>query len=254
MCLLAFAWQTHPDLPLVFAGNRDELHARPAQAAGFWDDTPDVLGGRDLQAGGTWLGITTQGRFAVVTNYRDGPHPVSGRRSRGELPREFLQGSLSPEIYIREVEARREDYAGFSLLVGDRNALWYVSNRGNGAQPVTPGIHGLSNHLLDTPWPKVTRTTERLKLLLDAGHLGNHALLKLLKDRNPASAEALPDTGIGPELERKVSAPFVVDARYGTRCSTLIVVGRQGARFTERRFAPDGRALETRYYLIEDTA
>jgi len=252
MCLLVFAWHSHPEFPLVFAGNRDELHARPSQSAGFWEDSPKVLAGRDLQAGGTWLGITTQGRFAVVTNYRDGLHPVSGRRSRGQLTSDFLQSDVSPQAYAQRVETQRDDYAGFSLLVGDRSALWYVTNRGNGAQPVTPGIHGLSNHLLDTPWPKVTRTAERLKLLLDAGHLGNHTLLKLLKDRSPAPATDLPDTGIGPELEHKISAPFVVNDRYGTRCSTLILMGTHGARFTERCFAPDGRALETRYFLIED--
>lgn len=250
MCLLVFAWKTCPDVPLVFAGNRDELHARPAAAAGFWEDAPRILAGRDLQAGGTWLGATIGGRFAVVTNYRDGPNPVSGRRSRGELPTEFLRGGMTPQAYILQVQTRRDDYAGFSLLAGDRDTLWYISNRGADAQAVTPGIHGLSNHLLDTPWPKVTRSFERLHLLLESGHLTSDALLHLLADRTPADSPALPDTGIGPELERTVSSPFVVNSRYGTRCSTLILLGDDSIRFTERRFDSTGAALETRQFMI----
>ncbi|HEX5339293.1 MAG TPA: NRDE family protein [Gammaproteobacteria bacterium] len=253
MCLLVFAWKTHPDFPLVFAGNRDELHARPAAAAGFWEAAPQLLAGRDLQAGGTWLGVTTQGRFAVVTNYRDGRNPVSGRRSRGELTSGFLRGEMTPQEYSLQVQMQRDAYAGFSLLTGDRDTLWYVSNRGADAQAVTPGIHGLSNHLLDTPWPKVTRSIDHLRLLLEVDHLGNEALLRLLADRTPAATAALPDTGIGVELERKVSAPFVVDPRYGTRCSTAILLGKDSIRFTERRFAATGEAVETRHFMIEAT-
>ncbi|MGH8400632.1 MAG: NRDE family protein [Gammaproteobacteria bacterium] len=253
MCLLVFAWKTNPDFPLVFAGNRDELHVRPAAPAGFWETAPQVLGGRDLQAGGTWLGVTTRGRFAVVTNYRDGLTPVSGRRSRGELTSEFLRGEMTPQEHGLQVQTQRDDYAGFSLLIGDRNTLWYVSNRGADAQAVTPGIHGLSNHLLDTAWPKVTHSIERLRLLLEADHLGSEALLRLLADRTPAAIAALPDTGIGAELERKVSAPFVVDPRYGTRCSTSILLGQDSIRFTERRFTPAGLTVETRHFMIEAT-
>jgi uncharacterized protein with NRDE domain len=251
MCLLVFAWHAHPESPLIFAGNRDELHARPASAAGFWEDAPQILAGRDLQAGGTWLGVTTGGRFAVVTNYRDGLHPVSGRRSRGELTSEFLHDTATPQTYAQQIQARGKDYAGFSLLVGDRDALWYVSNRGTDAQAVTPGIHGLSNHLLDTPWPKVTRSTGRLQQLLESEHLTSDALLRLLSDRTVAKIGELPDTGISPELERKVSAPFVVDPRYGTRCSSVILLDKDAIRFSERRFSPAGEILETRYFMIE---
>jgi uncharacterized protein with NRDE domain len=251
MCLLVFAWHTHPEFPLIFAGNRDELHARPATAAGFWEDAPQILAGRDLQAGGTWLGVTTGGRFAVVTNYRDGLNPVSGRRSRGELTSGFLRDEVTPQDYARRIQAHGAEYAGFSLLVGDRDTLWYVSNRGAQAQAVTPGIHGLSNHLLDTPWPKVTRSTGRLQQLLESEHFTSDALLRLLSDRSAAKTGELPDTGIGPELERKVSAPFVVDPRYGTRCSSLILLDTDAIRFTERRFSPAGKILETRRFMIE---
>lgn len=254
MCLLVFAWQSHSDFPLIFAGNRDELHARPSAGAGFWEDTPQILAGRDLQAGGTWLGVTTQGRFAVVTNYRDGLNPVSGRRSRGELTREFLQGEATPEEYAHDVQHHGDDYAGFSLLIGNHDALWYVSNRGAAAQPVAPGIHGLSNHLLDTPWPKVARTTARLQLLVEQQHIPGSALLRLLADRTPAAADELPDTGIGVERERIVSAPFVVDQRYGTRCSTLIRLTADSIYFTERRFDRQGAAEETRHFRVEESA
>lgn len=253
MCLLVFAWKTHTEFPLVFAGNRDELHARPAAAAGFWSNAPQIVGGRDLQAGGTWLGITVQGRFAVVTNYRDGLNPLSGPRSRGDLTREFLHSDIAPREYALQVQARGRDYAGFSLLVGDRDALWYVSNRGAAAQAVLPGIHGLSNHLLDTAWPKVTRSIGRLNLLLDSGQLTSTALFRLLADRAPAPAGELPDTGIGRERERRISSPFVVDPNYGTRCSTLILLGDERIRFTERRFTPAGQAHETRHFIIEES-
>lgn len=254
MCLLVFAWQPHSDFPLIFAGNRDELHARPSAGAGFWEDTPHILAGRDLRAGGTWLGVTTQGRFAVVTNYRDGVNPVSGRRSRGELTRDFLQSEVTPEEYAHYVRRHGDDFAGFSLVIGNRDALWYVSNRGADAQSVAPGIHGLSNHLLDTPWPKVVRTTARLQLLVEQQHVTGNALLRLLADRTPAATDELPNTGIGLERERIVSAPFVVDQRYGTRCSTLIRFAPHGIHFTERRFDLRGTAEETRHFRIEESA
>ncbi|HET7921862.1 MAG TPA: NRDE family protein [Gammaproteobacteria bacterium] len=252
MCLLVFAWHAHPELPLIFAGNRDEAHARRSAAAGFWQDAPQVLAGRDLEAGGTWLGVTTRGRFAVVTNYRDGPQPMRGPRSRGELVADFLRSAHSPEAYIREVGTRAARYAGFSLLAGDRDALWYVSNRGAAAQAIPPGVHGLSNHLLDTPWPKLLRSTERLELLLDANQLTEEALFRLLADRRPAHDAELPDTGIGTERERALSAPFVVNPEYGTRCSTLIRLGADSLRFSERRFSPAGERTETRRFMLEE--
>lgn len=252
MCLLVFAWKTHPDYPLIFAGNRDELHARPANAAGFWEDAPQVLAGRDSQAGGTWLGVTTGGRFAVVTNYREGLHPPKAPRSRGELAAGFLCGDMPSDAYINAVVERLGDYGAFSLLVGDHTALWYFSNRGEPEpREVPPGIHGLSNHLLDTPWPKVTRSTARLEALLAHAGPASEPLFNLLADRIPAEADTLPDTGIGPEFERLSSAPFVVHPVYGTRCSSVIFLHRGGGiHFAERRFDPAGTRLETRHFYI----
>jgi uncharacterized protein with NRDE domain len=250
MCLLALAWKAHPDFPLILAGNRDERHARASAAAGFWSDAPEVLAGRDLEAGGTWLGVTTAGRYAVVTNYREGLNPAKAPRSRGALTAEFLEGSVSPADYVDAVSRRGSEYGAFSLVCGDRDSLWYVSNRGAAPQPIAPGVHALSNHLLDTPWPKVENAKAGLKLLLEVGALTTETLFRLLADRKPAQG-SLPDTGIGPELERRVSAAFVQDPVYGTRCSTLLLLHRDGSlRFAERRFDAAGDALETRLFQI----
>ncbi len=249
MCLLVFAWQTDPDHPLIFAGNRDERHARAAAPAGLWPDAPEVLGGRDLEAGGTWLGVTLSGRFAVVTNYRDGLDPPKAPRSRGALTSEFLTGDMDAAEYLEGVRAHAAEYGAFSLLVGDRRELHYFSNRGGTGGPVPPGIHGLSNHLLDTPWPKVQLSKARLTALLEQGTPNSGALFRILADRNQAQPGELPDTGIGPELERRVSAAFVVNPVYGTRCSTAIRLQADGGlHFAERRFTPTGEDVETRWF------
>lgn len=249
MCLLVFAWQTHPDYPLIFAGNRDERHVRAAAAAQPWRDAPQVLGGRDLEAGGTWLGVTLSGRFAVVTNYRDGLDPAKAPRSRGALTAAFLSGNMGAAEYLEQVRAHATEYGAFSLLVGGRRELHYFSNRGDGGGPVTPGIHGLSNHLLDTPWPKVQRSKARFAALLEQETPGSGALFRLLADRNEAPENELPDTGIGRELEQRVSATFVVNPVYGTRCSTAIRLKHDGGwHFAERRFTPAGESVETRWF------
>ena len=252
MCLLALAWRSHPDYSLILAGNRDERHARASAAAGFWSDAPALLAGRDLEAGGTWLGVTTAGRYAVVTNYREGLDPAKAPRSRGALTAEFLKREVTPEQYLHEVQVHAGEYGGFSLVVGDRDSLWYFANRGGGAPaPIAPGVHALSNHLLDTPWPKVQAAKARLKLLLDTDAVTVDALLKMLADRTPAGT-GLPDTGIGAELERRVSAAFVADPVYGTRSSTVLLLHRDGSlRFSERRFDAQATALETRHFQME---
>jgi uncharacterized protein with NRDE domain len=250
MCLLTLAWHTHPDYPLILAGNRDERHARASSGATFWSDGPGILGGRDLEAGGTWLGVTTAGRYAAVTNYRDGLAAPRTPRSRGELTAAFLRGGMAASSYMEEVADRGADYGPFGLLCGDRDGLWYYSNRAAAPAPVTAGVHGLSNHLLDTAWPKVVTSKSRLKLLTETDAITSESLFRLLADRATAADGALPDTGIGLELERRASAAFVVDPYYGTRCSTLLLLHRDGSiRFAERRFDPAGEALETRHFM-----
>lgn len=238
MCLLVFSWQPEGPARLVLAGNRDEFHDRPAAPAHWWDD--GALGGRDLRAGGAWLGAHRAGRFAVVTNYREPLEEGRGPRSRGELVTGFLGGAASPARFAAEVASRGRDYAGFNLLLGDFDSLVYVSNRGRGPEAVAPGIHGLSNHLLDTPWPKLERTLARFGGLLADG-AGTAELLAMLGDRRPAADDELPDTGIGPEWERLLSAPFIVSPHYGTRCSTILRLREDRTmEFTERRFDSSG--------------
>lgn len=255
MCLLALAWRSHPDYSLILAGNRDERHARASAAADFWSDAPEILAGRDLEAGGTWLGVTRSGRCAVVTNYREGLSPARAPRSRGALTAEFLRRKVTPEEYLHEVRAHAGEYGGFSLVVGDRDSLWCFANRGGQApMPIEPGVHALSNHLLDTPWPKVQTAKVRLRSTLDNGAVSAGSLLEMLADRTPAEI-GLPDTGIGRDLERRVSAAFVADPVYGTRCSTVVLLRQGGGlHFTERRFDASGEALETRDFAVHGAA
>lgn len=242
MCLILLAHRVHPDYPLVLAANRDEFYERPTAAAVFWADAPHVLAGRDLTGGGTWLGITRSGRWAAVTNYRDPPAARSGRPSRGALVGDFLRGDAEPEDYLRAVAAEAEQYDGFNLLIGDLGRAHYFGNRmAPEAGPVTlePGLYGLSNHLLDTPWPKVARGRRMLGQLLDAGAPTAEALLEILHDTEIAPAHDLPRTGIGAEWERVLSASFVATPTYGTRASTALLVDRSHhAVVVERSFLP----------------
>lgn len=249
MCLLVFAWKTDPDHSLIFAGNRDERHDRPAAAVHVWPGTDTLLAGRDLEAGGTWLGLTLSGRFAVVTNFREGLDPPKARRSRGALTADFLQGGMTPAAYLDMLRPHAQDYGGFSLLVGDGESLHCHSNRGGPSGPVAPGVHGLSNHLLDTPWPKVQVAKARLAALLEQKAYNSDSLFRLLADRAPAADTALPETGIGLELERRVSSAFVMNPVYGTRCSSALRLGKGGAlHLAERRFTPSGESIETRHF------
>jgi uncharacterized protein with NRDE domain len=255
MCLILFAAQAHPRYPLIVAANRDESYARPTAAAGFWKDDPRVCAGRDLEQGGTWLGIARNGRFAAITNYRQGVRRADGARSRGELTRNFLTGDETPGAYVRDVETRAADYNGFSLIVGEPGAMWFYSNRGGAAQTIAPGVHGLSNHLLDEPWPKVLRGTAELRALLaaDEAELVGR-LFEVLADRAPAPEDSLPSTGVGHVRERALSASFIDGETYGTRASTVLLVGADGnVLVRERSFGPRGTALgETEHHFELD--
>jgi uncharacterized protein with NRDE domain len=241
MCLILFAHGVHRDYPLVLAANRDEFYERPTAPAAFWADAPHVLAGRDLRGGGTWMGLTRSGRWAALTNYRDPPTARPDRPSRGMLVADFLTGAASPEEYLAGVAADAERYDGFNLLVGDVSGVCYLGNRSpGGAVPrrLEPGVYGLSNHLLDTPWPKVARGRQRLAELLEAGAPTPAALLDILYDVEIAPLHTLPDTGAG-EWERPLSAAFVSTPTYGTRASTALIVSRaHDATFVERSFVP----------------
>jgi uncharacterized protein with NRDE domain len=252
MCLILFAWQAHARYPLVVAANRDEFHARPAAAAEFWPTEPDLLAGRDLQAGGTWLGVTRSGRFAAVTNFREPLAPeVPLERSRGQLVRDYLAGGDAPATHARSVQDSGAAYRGFSLLLGTREALVHVSNRQDRAGEVSAGCHGLSNHLLDTEWPKVRAGRARLQQLLAGERVEAEGLLALLADRATAPGEMPVAAGGDAPRRHLMNHLFIVSPDYGTRSSTVLLVERDGSmEFVERRFAPDGSETGTSRFLL----
>jgi uncharacterized protein with NRDE domain len=239
MCLIVVAHRAHPEHRLVVAANRDELHARPTAPAAWWEDAPDVLAGRDLSAGGSWMGITRGGRFAAVTNFREWPL-ASAERSRGHLVAGFLRSAEAPEAYGREVLREGGRYAGFNLLLGDGETMVYLSNRDPRVRVLEPGVYALSNHLLDTPWPKVRRARRAMDDALAAsGGPWDAALWEMLADRIAAADDDLPDTGLGLDRERLLSPPFIAGAEYGTRASTVLTVSADGqVRFVERSVVP----------------
>lgn len=247
MCLILFACAAHPRFPLIVAANRDEAYARPSAAAAFWQDAPHIYGGRDLEQGGTWLGLTRGGRFAAVTNYRQAQLRMPGTHSRGALTRDFLLGSDRADLYVQHVSRQGDEYNGFSLIVGMPTELYFYSNRGGAPARITPGVHGLSNHLLDEPWPKVLRGIGVLKGLLDADEAEIvPALAAMLADRELAPDELLPLTGRGHEHERLRSSAFISAEAYGTRASTILLVRADGqVFFRETRYGSFGAVLGT---------
>jgi uncharacterized protein with NRDE domain len=231
---------------MVFVGNRDEFHARPAAPANWWDDSPNLLAGRDLQAGGTWLGASRNGRFAVVTNFRE-VNVESGERSRGELVVRYLQG-LDDSEHWSSLQERAGLYGGFNLLFTDGKTLGYFSNRGMQRASLEPGIYALSNHFLDTPWPKVTRIKRDLNQQL-LGRWDESSLLQLLRDQEKAPDSDLPDTGVGRDLERFLSPAFIISNEYGTRCSSVVTLSDPGEfGFSERRYGPGGTPIGSSYF------
>lgn len=248
MCLILLAWQAHPDYPMVVAANRDEFFSRRTAEADFWGDASGVLAGRDLEAGGTWLGVTRKGRFAALTNYRDPARNKAGAPSRGELVSRFLTGLQSPEAYSAELESCAGRYNGFNLVFGDPSGIWCFSNCGEGERRLAPGIYGLSNHLLDTPWPKVARGKSALNAALGALP-DERPLFALLRDDSIAPDEALPRTGVSLEWERLLSAAFVRMPGYGTRSATVLLLDQTGnVRFIEQGFLPDAIPDERREF------
>lgn len=254
MCLILLAYESHPACRLVVAANRDEFYARPTRRAAFWEDAPDVLAGRDLTHGGTWLGVTRAGRVAAVTNFRDPSRQSADAPSRGHLVGDFLRGAETPRSYLERLAARASAYNGFNLLVGDARGLYYFSNREGEVRELTPGLYGLSNHLLDTPWPKVERGKTALSEVLEKsdGPPAAEQLFGLLAGREPAPDDALPDTGVGLEAERMLSPLFIGGAGYGTRSSTVVLFERAGrVTFAERSFlAGTGGQQDTRFQFV----
>ncbi len=239
MCLVVFAWKMHPEYRLVLAANRDEFHQRPAQAMHWWPDRPDILAGRDLQAGGTWLAVSRPGRFATVTNYREQLSSRPGLRSRGEIITNFVSSDTPVQSFVSSLE--NDAYAGFSILAMDRDTLWYVSNRGDDAMELAPGVYGLSNASLDTPWNKLVRTRDALRKLTEAGSIDETALFRIMADRTPAPTADVEAGNLPFILARTLTAPHIVSAEYGTRCcTTLSWSNDEKIHVSERRFDATG--------------
>ncbi len=253
MCLIFVAWRALPDYPLVVAANRDEFFARPTAVADFWPEAPALLAGRDLEAGGTWMGVTRSGRFAALTNFRDPAQMRSGLPSRGALVSGFLTSEDSAESYLRQTTAKGRECNGYNLLLGDSNELWWSSNVGDASRKLAPGIYGVSNHLLDTPWPKVGAGKTALSRALD-DLPDEQGLFDLLRDDSIHADEHLPETGVPLEWERLLSAAFVRSPAYGTRSSTVLVMHRSGRTvFDEQTWLPGANRGPRRRYRFRLT-
>lgn len=237
MCLIVFSYQQHSKYDLILAANRDEHYERPTRPAQFWEEDPRILAGKDLKAGGTWMGINKTGSFSALTNFRNPAIRKEDPPSRGHLVLDYLKNNESAKNYMQSVDAKANQYMGFNLLAGTIDQITYYSNQRNDIQLLDSGLYGLSNHLLDTPWPKLTRAKSGLAELLEEESISQEALFSLLADDKKAPEDQLPSTGIPIEIEKKVSPIFIKSDGYGTRCSTILLVDKNGeVTFTERRF------------------
>ena len=247
MCLIAFAYNMHPEYKLVLMANRDEFYKRPTRAAQFWNNEhkPDLLAGKDLEGGGTWMGVTKTGKWAALTNYRDPNWTRDNPPTRGNIALNYLTDSYSPEQYLNELQKTALQYEGFNVLVGDKENLFHYSNANDKITKLEPGIHGVSNAVLNTSWPKLKFAKDELSNAVNRDNLNKELLFKVLKNDQQAAEKAIPNTGIPHELEKAISPVFIQTENYGTRCSTLIFINRNGSvSFTERRFSEKGEPFE----------
>jgi uncharacterized protein with NRDE domain len=252
MCLILFAYKVHPKYKLMVAANRDEFYQRPTAPVHFWEDDSEILAGRDLEKMGTWMGITKSGRFAALTNYRDPQEATEGKRSRGELVANALQYKGEIKEYMQSLVNNKDLYPGYNLLAGDGDELYYYSNVGQELKKITPGIYGVSNHLLNTDWPKVQAGKEGLAVILKSEHEDYiEPLLTLLQKADQAPDEKLPQTGVSLEWERMLSPMFIKSGDYGTRSSTVLLMEEREIHYVERVFTSN--EINTQKYTIELT-
>ena len=245
MCLIAIAHRAHADYPLVVAANRDEYHHRPTRASAFWDESPQLLAGRDLEAGGTWMGITRSLRFAAITNHRNPPGVPAQPRSRGLLTLDFLLGDSSPEAYLAAIAERGQEYAGFNLLIGTGDELWYYSNIQGLPERLDAGVYALSNANLTSAWPKQDLAANELEGALNQA-FSHETLRTAVSSREAAEDTRLPDTGVGRDMESWLSAQFIVGDSYGTRSTTTMWLHREGKLDWEEHCFDASGALSTR--------
>lgn len=236
MCLILFAYQKHPEFPLILIANRDEYYARPTRDAHWWDDA-EIFAGRDLEAGGTWLGVNRQGHVAAVTNVREPGGMRAGKKSRGDLTRDYLAAAGQPEDYLQQLVRHDQDFAGFNLLLGNPAGLWFYSNRDHGIRPVEPGVYGISNGSFDEPWPKLSTGKDELKSLI-SGDIDTIELMEILTDHQIAQDHELPSTGVPLDFERLLSSRFIRSPEYGTRaCSVVTIDVNNRVSFEEQNYS-----------------
>lgn len=255
MCLIAFAYRQHKEYPLIMIANRDEFYARPTQTLGFWSDQPDILAGRDLEQMGTWLGINRNGHLAALTNYRDGSAQMDGKLSRGELTRGLLESNSPVMPQLSEISCSSDQYAGFNLLAGDHSGLYYLNHFDKDPNQLSPGLYGVSNAVLNSPWPKTQYLKERLRQVMEhnPGEIDPETLTELLMSNQEAPDEQLPDTGISKEWEKHLSACFIKLPTYGTRASSVILQRKDGTTlFRETCFDLNG-LFKTAEYTLQCT-
>ena len=246
MCLILLSYKMHPDYRLILAANRDEFYKRPTAPLNYWADHPDVLAGRDLKGNGTWLGVTGTGRIAAITNYREPAAHMENTPSRGILIRNFLTGNTSPERYLKAVSKISQAYNGFNLIAGDPAELYYYSNRGTRVRQLRPGLYGISNHLIDTAWPKIARGKNLLQGQLSGREeIDIEKIWEILADRSQPPDDELPDTGVGLHWERILSPMFIISPDYGTRSSSVVLIDKSGrVTIQERSFPNTGNEIK----------
>ncbi|MEN8248916.1 MAG: NRDE family protein [Bacteroidota bacterium] len=228
MCLIFLAYNQHPEYPLIIAANRDEFLNRPAKPLDYWDDNSNILAGRDKVAGGTWMGITRSGYFALLTNYRDPKNLKSNVPSRGKLVSGYLMGDFNPPSYLKALFASAANYNGYNIILGTLDDPWYFSSGDDRITRLGSGIYGLSNAFLDTKWPKVERGKEKFKQIISQDKISTDALLEMMQDKSLAEDKQLPDTGVGYEIEKQLSAMFIDMEGYGTRSTTILLNHKSG--------------------------
>lgn len=240
MCLLLIANNSHPNYKLIIGANRDEFYNRPTEQAHFWEDKLNILAGRDLQARGTWLGISETGKIAALTNFREGLKQKDNAPTRGLLTVNYLKDFLKPADYLSKIKSISNEYNGFNLVLGEIENLYYFSNKRNLVEKLETGVYGLSNGLLDSNWPKVLESRIKFQEIIKKTDLLTDDVFKILSDRSIVEDEFLPDTGIPKEIEKILSAVFIKTEKYGTRCSTVVMVDSSNkVQFVERTFNPE---------------
>lgn len=252
MCLIIFSYNVHKDYKLVLGANRDEFYDRPTAPADFWEDMPNILAGRDLQGGGTWMGINRKGAFAALTNFRV---PFGTQKtdapSRGALVSDFLKGNEDPKDYLQGISKNRHKYNGFNLIAGNRDELFYFSSKKSGVQKLGPGTYGLSNRFLDSPWPKVLKAKAGFDAMINKDKITDKAVFDILKDRSHPPDSKLPDTGVGIEWERILSPAFIQSPVYGTRSSTILSIDKKNnVRFAERTYIYNEQGFQNENNII----